>query len=695
MNAWAEYDQQAVHQNAVAEYEKLLSFQTLDDLHALARRWNVKLASGNKASLSKQLAAQFSEPDLQKTLLAELDEAGHQVLAYIHLILAPEYGLSAESIVRGMLQKRQRATQPARAGEPFTSLYNDQWGQDTQSRRAFHEQIIRLSQSGLLLPFKQNSALYYTLPNLVRRRLPSQPQLVPAYSGELQDAKVREATFGVLIHNLFVVWDALSRTRPGADSPPARTSTPSRHPIEDQWSVLRGWDHDPSEIALLDNDSYSGGRSASGRFDRVSAATLNWAMTVPVPALRLEDDDRQYIRELVGGTDRQVEFYYALLESLGALSGEPGEHIVVHKDVLQRFLRLSAPDKVTALWQAWTKAPVWSEMQAVLGQDRPSTLRLRRSLAHQEYKADNLYQEWHTGRKIVLRFLSLLPEGQWFSVDGLLKAIFDTHPNLLHTASDPSIWWLESSRTGKQFGTAFDDWQQSYGQLVLAMLCGPLYWLGIVRLGYPDSDADAEQTEFRPVAFQLTEIGLFALGRRSELVSEQLSSSTPHDDSACFVSENLTVTVVPDRAPLDVHNLLHSTGRLVEATPYRFVYQLTAEGVYNWLAAESADEIGHPGRADSVDTLIAFLSKHCHATNTAWQEKLHTWERNRGLVHIYENITLVELADDYALHELLVSTPMADSIVYQFSPRLVAIWADQVDALVEEMEKRGYTPRVQ
>jgi hypothetical protein len=359
----------------------------------------------------------------------------------------------------------------------------------------------------------------------------------------------------------------------------------------------------------------------------------------------------------------------------------------VHKEGLQRFLRLSAASRIRVLTQAWSGDETWSEMHALLRQGSQPTLRLRRNLAQYDYKAADLYQEWHSGRQVVLRLLSLLPKSQWLSVDGLLKAIFDRHPRVLHATSDPSVWWLESPRTGRQFGTAFEDWQQSHGQFVLALLRGPLQWLGIVRLGYVDSDAttNSPSKEPRLAAFQLTEAGVYALGRRSELAEAQFLRSRSEGPS-CSVSPDLTVSVVPDRTSLEMHNLLHSAGRLLDTTPDRFVYQLTAEGISRWLESSSAET--------TVESLIAFLSDHCQATDTRWCEKLRTWEQNRGLLHIYENITLIELADDYALQELLISTSLADHLVFQFSPRVVAIRADGVDALVQDMEKHGYTPRI-
>jgi hypothetical protein len=599
-----------------------------------------------------------------------------------------------------MLRYHQRVAQPAQVGEPLPALYNEQWAQDAGMRRRIQEQISELAQQGLLVPFRQHNTLYYTLPTLVRSQLPAQPGLVQPYTEQADTLEIKETPFGVLVHKLFATWNAIWRGASGPKDPPRRHSDRPRQPIEDQWPLLRGWDHEPSEISLLLKNQYSRGQASAVRLDRVSAAALNWAVTIPLPPLRLQERDREFVRTQVQGTDNQVDFYYALLESLGALSGEPGEVIAVHRDALQRFLRRSASGKIRALWQSWIADQPWTEMQAVLRRDGQAALRLRRSLAQRDYKAEDLYHDWDSGRKTVLRLLSLVPPDRWFSIDGLLKAIFDVRPNLLHSTSDPSVWWLESTRTRRQFGTAFEDWQQSYGQFVASMLQGPLAWLGVVRLGYAPAGVP-EQDAPRPVAFQLTEVGAFALGRRSELLASRPTDALP-DKACCSISPDLVLTLVPDRAPLELHDLLHTVGRLLEATPDRFSYQLTADGISGWLASSRAAESGPPPGAASMDALIALLGKHCHtssetldqASDETWRDKLYTWERNRGLLHLYENITLIELADDYALQELLISTSLADHLVHQFSPRLVAIWADSIPTLVEEMEQRGYTPRL-
>jgi hypothetical protein len=130
------------------------------------------------------------------------------------------------------------------------------------------------------------------------------------------------------------------------------------------------------------------------------------------------------------------------------------------------------------------------------------------------------------------------------------------------------------------------------------------------------------------------------------------------------------------------------------------VYRLNASRVLSWAETASSQNNASTSINDAVETLIAALSKHSAAPGaqpqvaSSWQRKLRTWGRNYGQLHVYENLTLLELADEYALQELLVSTSLGEHVVYPFSPHLVAIREDAVDTLIQEMEKRGYTPRV-
>jgi hypothetical protein len=55
---------------------------------------------------------------------------------------------------------------------------------------------------------------------------------------------------------------------------------------------------------------------------------------------------------------------------------------------------------------------------------------------------------------------------------------------------------------------------------------------------------------------------------------------------------------------------------------------------------------------------------------------------------------VLELADDFAARELAASTSLLQKVIYQLSPRAFVLPDDAVDALIQEMQAKGYTPRV-
>jgi hypothetical protein len=300
-------------------------------------------------------------------------------------------------------------------------------------------------------------------------------------------------------------------------------------------------------------------------------------------------------------------------------------------------------------------------------------IRVRRNLTHTTFKPQDLYREWRSARQMVLRFLSTIEEGQWVSLQGFMRVMWQIAPDLLHQHTEPSAWWLESNRTRKQFGITFEDWQDSSGRFVLTVLQGPLYWLGAIELGYRDD---------QPVALRVTPVGSFAMHRRSVVVEQEQKAIPP---GAVQLSDDLTVTLVPGQVPAQLHELMHLIGQLETTTPSEFVYRVTADGVLRAL-----------DQGQTIDRLLGAITRWLgRKPPPSWQNKMVAWSENYGKLHIYDGITLIELADDYALQELLSNTSLRDHVVYEFSPRMVAVHPEAVDALVQEMEKRGYTPTVE
>lgn len=617
--------------NYETEYRQLLGNQTINELRTLARQRGIEIRGTRKEPIVQELAGYLCDLEGIRGQIAQIDDLARELLTYLHLILGASYGLTSEHIVSGLHKQ-----------------------QSELSRRTVHEQLANLSQRGLLLTFKQDSIVYYTLPQAVRVCLPPQPTLVAPYpTKKLDQIEIRERSATGIVQSLYAVWNYVLERRP------RRPEARQRQPIEDQWPQLTEWDHLPEEVQDIQ------------RRTRSPYNLYNISMTVPAAPYRLRSADRHALREQTAHSDEETEFYYVLLESLGAFSAAPGDEIACRQEIFHRLLSLPPSAQMYVIVHAWIDLGHWSEMDLLMR--TTDELCVRRNLMYSMFSPQELYVEWRAGRETVLRFLSVLPEEQWVSAEGFLRAVFEVNPDLLHATTNTATWWIQSSRTRKQFGTTFEDWRDSVGQFVLSVLQGPLAWLGAVTLGYRGD---------KLVALKVTPVGSFALQRRQTIVE---TDPQPAARGAVTLRDDLSVELVPGRTPTQLHDLLHAIGQLDETTPEKFVYRITADGVL--LALE---------QGQTIERLLARIGDWCDAeVPETWHQKMAAWSQNYGKLHVYDDITVIELADDYALQELLSNTSLQDHVVHEFSPRLVAIRPEAVGELIQEMEKRGYTPHVE
>jgi XPB/Ssl2-like helicase family protein len=612
------------------EYLEMLDHQTITALRTLARRRNIEVKGTQKEPIVQALAEQLCDLPATRILVDRLSSQVQQLLVYLSLILDSGYGFTTENIINTLHQKHARL-----------------------SRRAIHDHLVDLAQQGLLLTFKHDNLIYYLLPQTVRFALPPQPGFVPFYpEQDLSQIEVHERSAGATIQSFYAVWSHI------VEKHPRKSDAHARHPIEKTWPQFTDWEHLPEELAEITRNR------------KTPYNLYNVAATVPVPAFTLRSADRSTLRTQIGHTDSESEFYMLLLESLGAIRADPGESFRSHKEKFEYILSLPPTIQLSVLTRAWIQTTAWSEMDVL--RRSASDIRVRRNLIYTSFKPQALYDEWRAGRQTVLRFLATIDPDRWVSVDGFLKAIFEIRPDLIHAHSDSAVWWLESAKTKKQFGTTYEDWLDSSGRFILTILEGPLHWIGAISLGYRMG---------KLVAIKMTPMGSFTLMRRAS--SEQVLQAMSRD--VVQFGDDLSVTLVPGHAPTQLHDLLHALGELKETSPQQFVYQITAEGVLRAL-----------DQGQTIESLLGQISQWCNTEiPPAWKQEMAVWSQNYGKLHVYDDITLIELADDYALQELLSNTSLRDHLIHEFSPRLVAVGPEAIDELLQEMEKRGYTPHVE
>ena len=81
------------------------------------------------------------------------------------------------------------------------------------------------------------------------------------------------------------------------------------------------------------------------------------------------------------------------------------------------------------------------------------------------------------------------------------------------------------------------------------------------------------------------------------------------------------------------------------------------------------------------------------AIPAAIHDRLSGWWQTYGSVRLYQNATVIEFSDDYALAEMKAITSLAKVLIAEVSPRLVIIPREAADTLAAELTKAGYTPQ--
>jgi hypothetical protein len=78
------------------------------------------------------------------------------------------------------------------------------------------------------------------------------------------------------------------------------------------------------------------------------------------------------------------------------------------------------------------------------------------------------------------------------------------------------------------------------------------------------------------------------------------------------------------------------------------------------------------------------------------RSSIQRWWAHYGCVRLYDELTLVELSDAVLPEEVLAAVPLVrQHLVYAISPRLLAVEPAAADAVVAELVRQGYAPRVE
>ncbi len=431
---------------------------------------------------------------------------------------------------------------------------------------------------------------------------------------------------------------------------------PAPHPLLRQLPMLQNWPYLPAELDALAKDHNPGG------------AAYRTTFTVPPAPALLTDEARAAAVRALGAEAEQVDLALRLLAAQGLVEFRPGKPVMVAEARLTEFLRQPPTTRAVRLIRTWLLLNTWTEFDRLAARRPPILLR---------HGGSNNFTYAHLLESLVRMRLGLVlqlrnaPAGQWSDVSVLavrargLNTLGGVWPNA------PYAWYPDWNRRVPNL-TQANDWNAIYGPYVEAVLTGPLAWLGLVELGYQHNQLAA----FRP-----TELGAFLFGQVERFTPPPAPAAGPR---LAFTPEGgLAVRAEAADAPLLA--LVSLLGDVRGSARGELVYAVTVEGASRAFAAGwEAEQI-----------LAALQQAAEEAVPGALAQRLRLWYRHFGEVHVYTHVALLELADDYALGELLAGTALAQYVLYRFGPRLVALRPEGVEAMRAELVKKGYTPRVE
>ena len=433
---------------------------------------------------------------------------------------------------------------------------------------------------------------------------------------------------------------------------------PGPLPVEQQVANLTGWPHYPAELEAFKYDSQALNQIFTKSFGVPPA---------PSPVI---DEARDELARLVDAKLDRLNFALRLLIHLGIVKAVPGQPLSVVEQGFHDWLAQPLLERAVGLCTAFTHLNTWTELDRLSDLHHPAPhLRHLGNISYNQTYATTL-AALAVARSYLLLMLRRVPPDRWVDLEAFVTRARAFHVN-------PNMWPLGQGAyldlNGRQPNPAtVNDWQAVYGAFLETILTGPLWWQGAVEL--------AARLD-RVVAFRLTNFGARLFGQNFDYVAPR-SAETRRPAAPAFLP-NGDLTLQLDATAPDLLGLLTQVCEAHSDPAGQLVYRLSPASVARLF------EAGWDA-AKLIDTLRTAIGQ---PLPDVWRTSLSAWWANFGTLHLYADVAVIELADDYALNELLAGATLAKHLLYRFSPRLIAVRAEGVDELRTELIKKGYTPK--
>jgi len=622
----------------MTDVRKLLQEYHFDMLKDMARLLGVEPATTLKASYIDALAEELFTPQAVKRGLSQLGRRERETLAELQRI----GGRALASRLRAHLV-HEGVIEGGRDDPRRTSIYEAGIHTPEQLRVSFENVMGRLMAAGVVCGeeitssfFSNRTKLHYDnvrtvyIPDEVREHLPEPPPKQALEVQIEQQIQVKAGSARAFQRDLYFYWSA------------AHTS--------------------PLQL------------TKEGRLYQRDLRLVNEALTFPA---EIGSHDETGVPRLL--------FTRLLLTDLGLLRAHDGSTRGVDHPP---FLGQEASDRVKQTYIHWRDGTFWNELLSI---QRITVLGVSSRLdpvpqAIADARATVIEHIADLHRTVLKHHDAPAPVQRWVPVDRLLDMLrladYDfLFPRAYRPGSSEyytyygytsfrSPYISYGNKLGWSISPRFEDeaegWEVVEAGFVRTMLCEPLYWMGLVDLGFSGD---------RLVAYRLTSAGEWALGLDSTL-------TIPEGEGKVIVQPNFEVIALDPISDLTLAKLDEFAERV--SAERAITYRLSRKSVYR------AQRNGWSARR-----IIATLNQMSDTQLPQnVQRTLEEWQEIHERIKVHRRSDMLQAADGTLLDRLM-QDPRISSRFTNRVDQTVAIIAPrrgETEELVRNLQALGYPP---
>lgn len=334
------------------------------------------------------------------------------------------------------------------------------------------------------------------------------------------------------------------------------------------------------------------------------------------------------------------------------------------------ILLMEPRERTVAIIMAGARVGITAELGRVLGGPSGLHLMIRPEVAPRWGTLPPL-PDVVALRALLIRWVGRLPipsDGGWYAVESALDLLWRLDWMVLGLYGGARRPWFFKTATEAELDlNRRPHWDVVMRPLLTVILTESLSALGLVET---ETGARGELL-FRPTP------GAAVVVR----------GAAPTDSRVwpwrAWLADDRILIGVPSGGGGDGYRLLLPLTRYHRATPEGLIWSVTPSSL-SWALNAGL----------SLEAIIRDLDRWCHGLPDDVRAQLERWGESFGSVHLYDEVSLIEVDDDLLLRELTRTTTLDDAIVRTLSGQAVVVSSARVPDLVREMERLGHAPRV-